>query len=251
MSLSSNGAPSNSTAPQSSSISRSTSFNSAQLLSQNQKKLFAESQFQSSFRKLLEPRHHQRSSISPYRIVLGDVNDKVLFSDDVLWFLYVKMCCNWLLDEANTWSWMSLFLHGKKKLGLFSVICFREQWQVDMKNNKEIFFYEMGVRFWKFLYGKNILTNIGLNFSAYIKLKMVDVLWVQLMKTRRRLELLLEDLPCEYDSWDYYETSDQLLDPLLLCYESLVPSPFPSLFLLSNATRTCMLTCTQETAHTC
>ncbi|KAK0574012.1 hypothetical protein LWI29_016977 [Acer saccharum] len=43
----------------------------------------------------------------------------------------------------------------------------------------------------------------------------------KLMKTRRRLELLLEDLPGEYDSWDYYETTDQLLDPLLLCYESL------------------------------
>ncbi|XP_015895770.3 phosphoenolpyruvate carboxylase 4 [Ziziphus jujuba] len=43
----------------------------------------------------------------------------------------------------------------------------------------------------------------------------------KLVKTRRRLELLLEDLPCEYDSWDYYETSDQLLEPLIICYESL------------------------------
>ncbi|XP_059445639.1 phosphoenolpyruvate carboxylase 4 isoform X1 [Corylus avellana] len=43
----------------------------------------------------------------------------------------------------------------------------------------------------------------------------------KLMKTQRRLELLLEDLPCEYDPWDYYETSDQLLEPLLLCYDSL------------------------------
>lgn len=43
----------------------------------------------------------------------------------------------------------------------------------------------------------------------------------KLMKTRRRLELLLEDLPCEHDPWDYYESSDQLLEPLLLCYESL------------------------------
>ncbi|XP_052185634.1 phosphoenolpyruvate carboxylase 4 isoform X2 [Diospyros lotus] len=42
-----------------------------------------------------------------------------------------------------------------------------------------------------------------------------------LLNTRRRLELLLEGLPCEYDPWDYYETSDQLLEPLLLCYESL------------------------------
>ncbi|XP_075658531.1 phosphoenolpyruvate carboxylase 4 [Castanea sativa] len=43
----------------------------------------------------------------------------------------------------------------------------------------------------------------------------------KLMKTQRRLELLLEDLPCEYDPWDYYETSDQILEPLLLCYDSL------------------------------
>ncbi|KAK9277264.1 hypothetical protein L1049_006803 [Liquidambar formosana] len=43
----------------------------------------------------------------------------------------------------------------------------------------------------------------------------------KLMKSRRRLELLLEDLPCEHDPWDYYETTDQLLEPLLLCYESL------------------------------
>ncbi|KAK4399896.1 Phosphoenolpyruvate carboxylase 4 [Sesamum angolense] len=43
----------------------------------------------------------------------------------------------------------------------------------------------------------------------------------KLLKTRKRLELLLEDLPGEYDSWDYYETSEQLLEPLLLCYDSL------------------------------
>ncbi|XP_042502580.1 phosphoenolpyruvate carboxylase 4 [Macadamia integrifolia] len=43
----------------------------------------------------------------------------------------------------------------------------------------------------------------------------------KLMKTRRRLELLLEGLPCDHDPWDYYETSEQLLEPLLLCYESL------------------------------
>ncbi|CAI9096316.1 OLC1v1032421C1 [Oldenlandia corymbosa var. corymbosa] len=43
----------------------------------------------------------------------------------------------------------------------------------------------------------------------------------KLLKTRKRLELLLEDLPCEYDPWDYYETSDQLLEPLLMCHESL------------------------------
>ncbi|CAD5191322.1 unnamed protein product [Musa acuminata subsp. malaccensis] len=43
----------------------------------------------------------------------------------------------------------------------------------------------------------------------------------KLMKTRRRLELQLEDLPCEHDPAEYYETSDQLLEPLILCYESL------------------------------
>ncbi|GLT34519.1 hypothetical protein SLA2020_090280 [Shorea laevis] len=43
----------------------------------------------------------------------------------------------------------------------------------------------------------------------------------KLMKTRRRLELFLEDLPCECNPWDYYETTDQLLEPLLVCYESL------------------------------
>ncbi|XP_061975093.1 phosphoenolpyruvate carboxylase 4 [Populus nigra] len=43
----------------------------------------------------------------------------------------------------------------------------------------------------------------------------------KLMKAKRRLELLLEDLPCEHEPWDYYETTDQLLEPLLLCYESL------------------------------
>ncbi|XP_042513425.1 phosphoenolpyruvate carboxylase 4-like [Macadamia integrifolia] len=43
----------------------------------------------------------------------------------------------------------------------------------------------------------------------------------KLLKTRRRLELLLEGLPCEHDPLDYYETPEQLLEPLLLCYESL------------------------------
>ncbi|CAH2033916.1 unnamed protein product [Thlaspi arvense] len=46
----------------------------------------------------------------------------------------------------------------------------------------------------------------------------------KLLKTRRLLELLLEGIPCEYDPWDYYETSDQLMEPLLLCYESLQSS---------------------------
>ncbi|KAL3831106.1 hypothetical protein ACJIZ3_019908 [Penstemon smallii] len=43
----------------------------------------------------------------------------------------------------------------------------------------------------------------------------------KLSKTQKRLELLLEDLPCEYDYCDYYETSEQLLEPLLLCYNSV------------------------------
>ncbi|KAL6520026.1 Phosphoenolpyruvate carboxylase 4 [Orobanche hederae] len=43
----------------------------------------------------------------------------------------------------------------------------------------------------------------------------------KLLRTRKRLEFLLEDLPREYDSGDYYVTSQQLLEPLLLCYDSL------------------------------
>ncbi|KAL1218534.1 Phosphoenolpyruvate carboxylase 4 [Cardamine amara subsp. amara] len=46
----------------------------------------------------------------------------------------------------------------------------------------------------------------------------------KLVKTRRLLELLIEGLPCEYDPLNSYETSDQLLEPLLLCYESLQSS---------------------------
>lgn len=43
----------------------------------------------------------------------------------------------------------------------------------------------------------------------------------KLMNTQRRLELLLEDLPCDRDTSEYYDTSDKLLEPLLLCYQSL------------------------------
>ncbi|CAL9239931.1 unnamed protein product [Arabidopsis halleri] len=46
----------------------------------------------------------------------------------------------------------------------------------------------------------------------------------KLVKTRRLLELLIEGLPCEYDPLNSYEKSDQLLEPLLLCYESLQSS---------------------------
>ncbi|KAL6190250.1 hypothetical protein ACLB2K_036648 [Fragaria x ananassa] len=94
------------------------------------RRMFAESQVgRSSFQKLLEPTPTQRSGIGPYRIVLGNIKDKLL-------------------------------MH-------------------------------------------------------------VYVLRVQLMKTQRRLELLLEDLPCDSDPLDYYHTSDQLLEPLIKCHESL------------------------------
>ncbi|KAG6511588.1 phosphoenolpyruvate carboxylase 4-like [Zingiber officinale] len=43
----------------------------------------------------------------------------------------------------------------------------------------------------------------------------------KLLKTQRRLELQLEDLPSEHDPIEYYETTEQLLEPLTLCYQSL------------------------------
>ncbi|XP_071716426.1 phosphoenolpyruvate carboxylase 4-like [Rutidosis leptorrhynchoides] len=43
----------------------------------------------------------------------------------------------------------------------------------------------------------------------------------KLMNSRRRLEQLLEGLPCDQDPGDYYDSPDQLLQPLMLCYESL------------------------------
>ncbi|KAL6543748.1 Phosphoenolpyruvate carboxylase 4 [Orobanche gracilis] len=43
----------------------------------------------------------------------------------------------------------------------------------------------------------------------------------KLLRTRKRLEFLLEDLPRDYDSGDYYVTSEKLMEPLLLCYDSL------------------------------
>ncbi|XP_071707345.1 phosphoenolpyruvate carboxylase 4-like isoform X2 [Rutidosis leptorrhynchoides] len=43
----------------------------------------------------------------------------------------------------------------------------------------------------------------------------------KLRNTRRRLEQLLEGHPCDLDPCDYYDTPNQLLQPLLLCYESL------------------------------
>lgn len=149
-----NGSSANSSSAQSAMMPRSASFNSSQILAQ--RKLFAESQMgRSSFQKLLEPRVSQIPGISPYRIVLGNVKDKVFIIH---------------LDKA------SYFL-------------------------AKFHFYVI---------------------NASILLCLCPM--VQLMKTQRRLELLLEDLPCEYDSCDYYETSDQILEPLLLCYDSLVIS---------------------------
>ncbi|XP_024196603.1 phosphoenolpyruvate carboxylase 4 isoform X2 [Rosa chinensis] len=43
----------------------------------------------------------------------------------------------------------------------------------------------------------------------------------KLMKTRRRLELLLEDLPCDFNLLEYYDTSDELIEPLMTCHDSL------------------------------
>nr|BBM95925.1 phosphoenolpyruvate carboxylase [Flaveria floridana] len=43
----------------------------------------------------------------------------------------------------------------------------------------------------------------------------------KLMNTRRRLEQLLEGLPCDQDPGDYYDSPDQLMRPLMMCYESL------------------------------
>lgn len=72
-----NGNPANSSSAHSVVSPRSTSFNSSQLLAQ--RKIFAESQMgRSSFQKLLEPRASQSPGIAPYRVVLGNVKDKVL-----------------------------------------------------------------------------------------------------------------------------------------------------------------------------
>lgn len=60
------------------SMSRSPSFNSSQQLLA-QRKLFAESQIgRTSFHRLLEPKLPQHPTIAPYRVVLGNVKDKVL-----------------------------------------------------------------------------------------------------------------------------------------------------------------------------
>ncbi|PWA69995.1 phosphoenolpyruvate carboxylase 4 [Artemisia annua] len=43
----------------------------------------------------------------------------------------------------------------------------------------------------------------------------------KLINTHRRLEQLLEDSPLDQDLGEYYDSADQLLQPLMLCYESL------------------------------
>lgn len=44
----------------------------------------------------------------------------------------------------------------------------------------------------------------------------------QLVNTRRRMEMLLEGSTCDYEPDDYYETTEELLEPLLICHESMV-----------------------------
>lgn len=61
--------------------------NTSQLLAQ--RKMFAESQIgRSSFQKLLEPMPPKRPGIAPYRIVLGNVKEKVLLTYSC--FNYIK-----------------------------------------------------------------------------------------------------------------------------------------------------------------
>ncbi|CAM6092718.1 unnamed protein product [Calypogeia fissa] len=46
----------------------------------------------------------------------------------------------------------------------------------------------------------------------------------KLVNTRRRMEMLLEGLPCDYEAEEYYETTEELLEPLLMCHESMESS---------------------------
>lgn len=43
----------------------------------------------------------------------------------------------------------------------------------------------------------------------------------KLISTRRRIEEILEGIPCDFDPSQYYEKPAQLLEPLMLCYESM------------------------------
>lgn len=73
-----NGSANNSGNIQSAVTPRSSSLSSSQLLLQ--RKQFAESQIgRNSFQKLLEPSSSQIPGIAPYRVVLGDVKEKVPF----------------------------------------------------------------------------------------------------------------------------------------------------------------------------
>ncbi|KAG6548357.1 hypothetical protein Mapa_010136 [Marchantia paleacea] len=43
----------------------------------------------------------------------------------------------------------------------------------------------------------------------------------KLVNTRRRMEMLLEGLTCDFEQDEYYESTEDLLEPLLLCHESM------------------------------
>ncbi|KAL2652891.1 hypothetical protein R1flu_021019 [Riccia fluitans] len=43
----------------------------------------------------------------------------------------------------------------------------------------------------------------------------------KLVNTRRRMEFLLEGLTCDYEEHEYYENTEDLLEPLLLCHQSM------------------------------
>jgi hypothetical protein len=69
--------------------SPTSSFNSSQQL-HAQRKLFAESRIgRSSFQKLLEPKLPHLPGIAPYRVVLGNVKDKVSL---LIYFNNIVVC---------------------------------------------------------------------------------------------------------------------------------------------------------------
>jgi phosphoenolpyruvate carboxylase len=53
----------------------------------------------------------------------------------------------------------------------------------------------------------------------------------QLLNTRRRKEQLLEGIQPD-DKLEYYEKPEELLETLLLCYDSMVGKKFPFIYLL-------------------
>ncbi|CAJ1932224.1 unnamed protein product [Sphenostylis stenocarpa] len=164
------------------SMARSPSFNSSQQLLA-QRKLFAESQTgRTSFHRLLEPKLPPLPGIAPYRVVLGNVKDKVLLQ-------------NWLLGPMYSVSAAKADYEIKRAEPLRNDIIAENVVNVILKTYGSLTYMYLGT--------------------------MVDKMKIVLLRTRRRLELLIEDGPCEHNSMDYYETTDQLLEPLLLCYESL------------------------------